>query len=196
MLPLGGASSRNGVLYISVGDNTNPFASDGYTPIDERAGRAAWDAQRTSSNTRDLRGKILRIIPQADGSYRTPDDNLFSQRPGDGLPEIFVMGVRNPFRMSLDAERGWLYWGDVGPDAGAASAQRGPEADSGTGRARPATGWPYHRDNPLRRLPVYSGWRGNKQRDCGAPATILRTTRATKPAARTAGVDLVSVRRL
>ena len=69
---------ENGVLYISVGDNTNPFASDGYTPIDERAGRAAWDAQRTSANTRDLRGKILRIIPQADGSYRTPDDNLFS----------------------------------------------------------------------------------------------------------------------
>ena len=118
---------ENGVLYISVGDNTNPFASDGYTPIDERAGRAAWDAQRTSSNTRDLRGKILRIIPQADGSYRTPDDNLFSQRPGDGLPEIFVMGVRNPFRMALDAQRGWLYWGDVGPDAGSASAQRGPE---------------------------------------------------------------------
>lgn len=136
---------ENGVLYISVGDNTNPFASDGYTPIDERAGRAAWDAQRTSANTRDLRGKILRIIPQADGSYRTPDDNLFSQRPGDGLPEIFVMGVRNPFRMSLDAKRGWLYWGDVGPDAGAASAQRGPEGLDEWNRTRTAGhfGWPY-----------------------------------------------------
>ena len=45
-------------------DNNNPFDSDGYTPIDERPGRLAWDTQRTSENSNDLRGKILRITPQ------------------------------------------------------------------------------------------------------------------------------------
>ncbi|MFM8488899.1 MAG: PQQ-dependent sugar dehydrogenase, partial [Bacteroidota bacterium] len=40
-----------GNLYLSTGDNTNPFASDGYSPSDERSGRSAWDAQKSSSNT-------------------------------------------------------------------------------------------------------------------------------------------------
>ncbi|MYW28072.1 PQQ-dependent sugar dehydrogenase, partial [Streptomyces sp. SID2119] len=47
-----------GNLYLSTGDDSNPFASDGYTPIDERANRnPAYDAQRSSGNTNDLRGK-------------------------------------------------------------------------------------------------------------------------------------------
>jgi len=37
----------NGDLYISVGDNTNPFDSSGFAPLDERAGRSAWDSQKT-----------------------------------------------------------------------------------------------------------------------------------------------------
>src|SRR6201991_4777934 len=41
----------DGSLYISAGDNTNPFDSDGYNPIDERTGRTYWDAQRTAGNT-------------------------------------------------------------------------------------------------------------------------------------------------
>ena len=53
----------DGSLVIATGDNTNPFDSGGYNPIDERAGRSAWDAQRTSANTNDLNGKILRIKP-------------------------------------------------------------------------------------------------------------------------------------
>ena len=36
------------------------------------------------------------------------------------------MGNRNPFRISVDTETGWLYWGEVGPDAGSDSATRGP----------------------------------------------------------------------
>ncbi len=59
-----------GNLYLSTGDDTNPFASDGFTPIDERASRnPAFDAQRSSGNTNDLRGKVLRIKVDADGSY-------------------------------------------------------------------------------------------------------------------------------
>lgn len=59
-----------GNLYLSTGDDSNPFASDGYTPIDERASRnPAFDAQRSAGNTNDLRGKILRI-PAAGGPSR------------------------------------------------------------------------------------------------------------------------------
>ena len=69
----------DGNLYLSTGDDTNPFESDGYTPIDEREGRnPAFDAQRTSANTNDLRGKILRINPLEtpvgeDGGVEHPD---------------------------------------------------------------------------------------------------------------------------
>src|SRR2546422_2280118 len=38
----------NGDLYISAGDNTNPFDSSGFDPIDERPGRSAWDAQKSA----------------------------------------------------------------------------------------------------------------------------------------------------
>src|SRR5699024_3096225 len=83
-----------GNLYIATGDNTNPFASDGFSPIDERPGRAAWDAQGSSGNTNDLRGKILRITPQDDGSITIPEGNLF-EASDLTRPEIFAMGFRN-----------------------------------------------------------------------------------------------------
>ena len=134
-----------GNLFIATGDNTNPFESDGYTPIDERAGRSAWDAQKSSSNTQDLRGKILRITPQPDGTYSIPDGNLFPADGSVGRPEVYVMGLRNPFRIAVDTETGWLYWGDVGPDAGNASGGRGPAGLDEWNQAREAGnyGWPY-----------------------------------------------------
>lgn len=132
-------------LYISTGDNTNPFASDAYTPIDERPGRSPWDAQKSASNTNDLRGKILRVHPEPDGTYTIPKGNLFPE--GDRLrrPEIYIMGCRNPFRMTLDSETGWLYWGDVGPDAFSDNPRRGPRGYDEFNRARgPGNyGWPY-----------------------------------------------------
>ncbi len=70
-----------GNLILSTGDDTNPFESDGFTPIDERADRnPAFDAQRTAANTNDLRGKILRIKPKAKkGGYEVPEGNLFEE---------------------------------------------------------------------------------------------------------------------
>jgi cytochrome c len=62
----------DGYLYLSTGDNTNPFASEGYSPSDERPRRSAWDAQKSSANTNDLCGKILRIKVHDDGSYTCP----------------------------------------------------------------------------------------------------------------------------
>ncbi|NNE34632.1 MAG: ThuA domain-containing protein, partial [Rhodothermales bacterium] len=135
----------DGNLFLATGDDTNPFESSGYTPIDERAGRAPWDAQRSSGNTNDLRGKILRITPQADGSYTIPEGNLFPSDGSGGRPEIFVMGVRNPFRIAVDSETAWLYWGDVGPDAGTDSGTRGPRGYDEWNQAKAAGnyGWPY-----------------------------------------------------
>jgi glucose/arabinose dehydrogenase/PKD repeat protein len=135
-----------GNLYLSTGDDSNPFQSDGFTPIDERANRnPAFDAQRTSGNTNDLRGKILRIKVNADGSYAVPDGNLFAPGTDKTRPEIYAMGFRNPFRFSVDKATGILYVGDYGPDAGAADPARGPAGQVEFARVTgPGNfGWPY-----------------------------------------------------
>lgn len=134
----------DGNLYLSTGDNTSSKESDGYSPLDERPGRGPYDAQKSSSNTQDLRGKILRITPTADGSYTIPDGNLFPKDGSQGRPEIYAMGVRNPFRFSVDAKNGYLYWGDVGPDSGEDS-ELGPRSYDEWNQARtPGNyGWPY-----------------------------------------------------
>ncbi|GAA2459834.1 ThuA domain-containing protein [Streptomyces lavendulocolor] len=135
-----------GNLYLSTGDDSNPFASDGFTPIDERATRnPAYDARRTSGNTNDLRGKILRIKVADDGSYTVPDGNLFAPGTARTRPEIYAMGFRNPFRFSVDQRTGVLYVGDYGPDAGAADPARGPAGQVEFTRVtRPGNfGWPF-----------------------------------------------------
>ncbi|MBV6440678.1 MAG: hypothetical protein EPGJADBJ_02350 [Saprospiraceae bacterium] len=175
------AFDAEGNLFLATGDNTSPFASDGFTPTDERPGRQAFDAQRSAANTNDLRGKILRIKPLEDGGYVCPAGNLFVQKdvhvtpsrpPYEGevrsllhsfserqgarafsplmggageAPEIYIMGCRNPFRISCDARRKFLFWGDIGPDAGKADTARGPLGHDEINRAREAGfyGWPY-----------------------------------------------------
>lgn len=106
----------DGLLYLSTGDNTNAGEIEGHNPIDERPGRELSDGQATTANSNDLRGKILRIKPEADGTYSIPQGNLFPKDGSLGRPEIFVMGVRNPFRIAVDPKTKYVYWGDVGPD--------------------------------------------------------------------------------
>lgn len=134
----------DGLLYLSTGDDTNPFNSNGFSPSDERPGRSAWDAQGTSANTNDLRGKILRIKPEPDGSYSIPEGNLFVDDDPLTRPEIYVMGCRNPYRISVDSKRGWLFWGDVGPDAANDVDGRGPRGyDEFNVATKPGFfGWP------------------------------------------------------
>ena len=133
-----------GNLYASVGDNTNPFGSDGYAPIDGEPGRSPWDARKSSANANDLRGKILRVHPEANGTITIPKGNLFPPGTEGTRPEIFVMGNRNPFRISIDQKNGFVYWGDVGPDAGGFKEGRGPAGFDEIGQARTAGffGWP------------------------------------------------------
>ncbi|MFF1961581.1 carbohydrate-binding protein [Streptomyces sp. NPDC058220] len=135
-----------GNLYLSTGDDTNPFESQGYAPIDERADRnPQFDAQRSSGNTNDLRGKVLRIKPTAEGGYTVPGGNLFAPGTADTRPEIYAMGFRNPFRIAVDKPTGVVYVGDYGPDAGVSDPNRGPSGQVEFDRitAPGNFGWPY-----------------------------------------------------
>ncbi len=131
-------------LYVSSGDNVSPFESDGYSPADERQGRSTFDGQGSSSNTNDLRGKILRIHPEPDGTYSIPEGNLFPKGEEKTRPEIYVMGNRNPYRISIDQKTSFLYWGEVGPDAGNDDPERGPRGYDELNQAQKAGyfGWP------------------------------------------------------
>ena len=138
------AWDKKGNLYLSTGDDVNPFNSNGYGPIDERAGRKGWDGQASSANTNDLRGKILRIKPRADKGYDIPENNLFKPGNAKARPEIYVMGNRNPYRIAVDQRTGFLYWGEVGPDAGENNEKYGPRGHDEVNQARQAGffGWP------------------------------------------------------
>jgi cytochrome c len=135
----------HGNLYASTGDYTFIPGSDGYSPLDRRPGREVHDSERTAANSNDPRGKILRIHPEPDGSYTIPQGNLFKPGTPRTLPEIYIMGCRNPFRFTVDPETGWLIWGDVGPDALEADPKRGPPGFDEFNLAKEAGnfGWPY-----------------------------------------------------
>lgn len=135
-----------GNLYVSLGDDTTPFESDNFNPIDERSGRPEnVDAQRSSGNSNDLRGSIIRITPQPDGTYTIPEGNLFPVGTPNTRPEIYVKGNRNPYRISIDQRNGNLFWGEVGPDASEDSLRRGPKGHDEVNMATKAGyfGWPY-----------------------------------------------------
>ena len=136
------AFDRVGNLFVSYGDNSSPFMAGDFAPIDPTPGRELADALRSAGNTQDLRGKILRITPTADGKYTIPAGNLFVT-PQEGRPEIYVMGNRNPYRISVDSHTGFLYWGEIGPDARADSTL-GPRGYDEVNQARHAGnfGWP------------------------------------------------------
>jgi len=96
----------DGLLYLGLGD--------GGASGDEGSGHAP---EGNGQSNATLLGKILRIDPRAgSGSpYQIPADNPFAD--GGGRPEIFVTGLRNPWRFSFDAATGDLWIGDVGQNA-------------------------------------------------------------------------------
>jgi len=146
------AFGPNNTLFVSTGDNSTPFdepntpyPSHGYAPLDDRPGHLQYDSRRGAGNTNDLRGKILRIRINPDGTYDIPEGNLFPKGEGKTRPEIFVMGDRNPYRITVDKKTGYLYWGEVGPDANQDSLDtRGPRGYDEVNQARKAGffGWP------------------------------------------------------
>ena len=146
------AFGPDNLLYLSTGDNSTPFnekgaefANNGYAPLNDLPGKEQYDARRSSANTNDLRGKILRIKVKEDGSYDIPKGNLFPVGTAKTRPEIYTMGHRNPYRISVDPKKGYVYWGDVGPDAREDDlAKRGPRGYDEMNQAREAGnfGWP------------------------------------------------------
>ena len=118
------AFGGDGNLYLSTGDNSTPFdapnqpiANHGFAPLDNRKGFEQYDARRSASNSNDLRGKVIRIKVNEDGSYSIPDGNLFAKGQPQTRPEIYAMGTRNAYRLSVDPKNNYVYWGDVGPDS-------------------------------------------------------------------------------
>ena len=177
----------DGNLYIAVGDNNSsqcdgcfpaPGGYSGNNPVPEFAGISQQDARRTAGNTNNLNGKILRIKPLPDAAgppgagatYAIPPGNLFTgneQGGGKTRPEIYVMGVRNPTRLAVDDETGWLLAGWVGPDAGQPNATWGPAKYESIAAMTKAQnqGWPYcmgnrqpYRDRNLPDITVPLDW--------------------------------------
>ncbi|WP_046734375.1 PQQ-dependent sugar dehydrogenase [Streptomyces humi] len=169
---------HKGNLFLSTGDDSNPFASDGYAPLDDRPDRnPAYDARRTAGNTNDLRGKVLRIKAKRHGGYAVPDGNLFAPGTPKTRPEIYAMGLRNPFRFAVDDRTGAVYVGDYSPDANKADPGRGP---AGQGRwmviDRPANyGWPFcvTRDQPYQEYDFATQTSGGAF-DCAKPVNDSR----------------------
>jgi cytochrome c len=132
-----------GNLYLSTGDNSDAtqYATIRYT----NPGGKGQDSRRSAGNTNDLRGKILRITPQPDGRYTIPAGNLFAPGTPNARPEIYTMGNRNPWRLSIDSRTGYLHWGEIGPDAGKDSSTLGPMGYDEFNVARSAGnfGWPF-----------------------------------------------------
>ncbi len=73
-------------------------------------GGSANDPERLAQDMSSLLGKILRINPSVAGGYSIPNGNPFTSSPH---PEIWSLGVRNPWRMTFDSH-GTLWVADVG----------------------------------------------------------------------------------
>jgi glucose/arabinose dehydrogenase len=94
------------------------FGKDGFLYIGLGDGGSSGDPLGNGQNTNTLLGKILRIdVDSAHSSglnYAIPPSNPFVGHGGRG--EIWLYGLRNPFRFSFDSVTGDLWIGDVGQD--------------------------------------------------------------------------------
>ncbi len=141
------------------------------------------DARRSSTNTNDLRGKLLRIkVKDGDisaseantfgGSYNVPSGNMFAPGTPQTRPEIHSMGFRNPFRVQVD-EDGVAYIADYSPDS---QNPTGLRAAQGTGRIeivrKPSNyGWPmcYKTDLPMYKWDFNTATTLGETFDCDSP---------------------------
>ncbi|MCU1504334.1 MAG: hypothetical protein JWM12_3688 [Ilumatobacteraceae bacterium] len=117
------AASRRAVLeieqpYANHNGGQLAFGPDGDLYIGMGDGGAGGDPQRRALDAADLLGKILRIDPRATGDqpYTVPADNPFVGVSG-AKPEIWSVGLRNPFRFSFDPATNDLWIADVGQNA-------------------------------------------------------------------------------
>ena len=131
---------KDGTILLTVADDTSP-REEGWAPRDKRKGREAFNAERTSQNPKDRRGKVLRLNP--DGSV--PANNPFVKDKRYD-PYVYAMGFRSNYRMAVDDVTGSVFVGNVGPDAQQADPARGPagmdELETIPKRGGTNHGWP------------------------------------------------------
>ncbi len=89
------------------------FGPDGYLYLGPGDGGGSGDTNNNAQNLGVRLGKILRINVSAVPTYTVPATNPFTQTVG-AKPEIWALGLRNPWRFSFDRVTGELYIGDVG----------------------------------------------------------------------------------
>lgn len=90
------------------------FGPDGLLYIGTGDGGLAGDPMGNGQNPHALLGKILRLDVRS-RPYAIPADNPFADGV-DGAPEVFILGVRNPWRFGFDPPTGDLWIADVGQD--------------------------------------------------------------------------------
>ena len=90
------------------------FGPDGYLYISTGDGGNGGDPGNRAQNTNELLGKILRIDVSG-STYTIPTSNPFSS--SGGAPEVYAIGLRNPWKFSFDSLNGDLWIADVGQGA-------------------------------------------------------------------------------
>ena len=92
------------------------FGPDGYLYVGMGDGGSGGDPQGNGQNQAALLGKILRLDVNGGPPYAIPPTNPFAGQTGK-RGEIWITGVRNPWRFSFDREARLLYLADVGQNA-------------------------------------------------------------------------------
>ena len=90
------------------------FGPDGYLYIALGDGGGAGDPQNRAQNLTVAFGKMLRINVNSGSPYSVPSSNPYFSTGGGVLPEIFMSGLRNPWRFGIDPVNGDIWIGDVG----------------------------------------------------------------------------------
>lgn len=96
------------------------FGPDGFLYIGMGDGGSAGDPQGNAQKRDSLLGKILRIdvnTAEAGRQYAIPADNPWAGAQGGYRPEIFAVGLRNPWKFSFDPVTSHLWVADVGQDS-------------------------------------------------------------------------------
>ncbi len=94
------------------------FGQDGFLYIGMGDGGSGGDPGNRAQNPNDLLGKLLRLNVEGGtpATYTVPANNPFVGQAGF-RPEIWALGLRNPWRFSFDRQTGDLYLADVGQNA-------------------------------------------------------------------------------